>query len=128
METTVDPGKVFQEAIDAATAAFSAAKPTPMVVQGRAAGEAVKTYYVADGVCGFAWVNIRPARGKFVAFLKKSGIGYKGYRGGWQISVSDFAYAARRSQSYERKAAAASAAAAVLRSYGINAVADSHLD
>lgn len=36
--------------------------------------------------CGFAWITIRPARGKFVSFLKESGIGRKGYYGGYEIS------------------------------------------
>ena len=36
-----------------------------------------ETYYVADGMCGFAWINIKPARGKFVKFLKDNNIGRK---------------------------------------------------
>ena len=31
-----------------------------------------KTYVVEGGVCGFAGVVIKPARGKFVAFLKEN--------------------------------------------------------
>ena len=36
--------------------------------------------------CGFANVSVHPARGKFVSFLKKAGVGGNGYRGGWRIS------------------------------------------
>jgi hypothetical protein len=36
--------------------------------------------------CGFAWVKIRPARGKLVNFLKKSGIGSTDtYLGGFTV-------------------------------------------
>ena len=38
-----------------------------------------QTYDVAEGMCGFAWVNISPARGKFVNYLKKLGKGHKSY-------------------------------------------------
>ena len=41
------------------------------------------TYHVSDGVCGFAGVVIKPARGKFVSYLKSLGMGYKHYYGGW---------------------------------------------
>ena len=46
--------------------------PTPMVVGspttplGSDIDYDKKTYYVADGVCGFAWINIKPARLKTV--------------------------------------------------------------
>ena len=36
--------------------------------------------------CGFANVKIRPAKGKFVNFLKQQGIGDIAYKGGWRIS------------------------------------------
>ena len=40
--------------------------------------------------CGFASVNIKPARGKFVAFCKQHGIGRpNSYHGGYDISVRD---------------------------------------
>ena len=54
--------------------------PTPMVVGtpttplGDDIDYSKDTYYVADGLCGFAWINIA-ARGKFVKFLKDNNIG-----------------------------------------------------
>ena len=39
--------------------------------------------------CGFANVSVHPARGRFVSFMKKAGIGSNGYRGGWRISYYD---------------------------------------
>ena len=57
--------------------------PTPMVVGtpttplGNDIDYSKETYYVADGMCGFAWINIKPSRGKFVKFLKDNDIGRK---------------------------------------------------
>lgn len=80
------------------------------------------TYYEEEGLCGFAWVKIRPARGKFVNYLKQLGIGRKSYEGGYDIRVSEFG------QSYERKEAYARAFAKVLNDNGINAIPMSRLD
>ena len=38
---------------------------------------------------GFANVSIHPARGRFVTFMKKAGVGDNGYRGGYRISYYD---------------------------------------
>ena len=40
--------------------------------------------------CGFANVSIHPARGRFVSFMKKAGVGDNGYRGGYRISEELF--------------------------------------
>jgi len=128
-KTAIDYGAIFDEADRAGVLAGTGAIPTPMVV-GEAKGlfsnefaEGAKKYFVADGVCGFAWVNIKPARGGFVTWLKKSGIGrLDSYYGGWTIWVHDFG------QSYERKMAYAGAFAEVLRKHGITAHANGRLD
>lgn len=40
--------------------------------------------------CGRAWVHIRPARGKFVSYLKENGIGRRdSYYGGYVVSAWD---------------------------------------
>lgn len=131
---TAAPAVIYAEALAAADAAFDAAVTTPIVV-----GEAKAvfgpgsdqidytkpTYYVTDGVCGFAWVNIKPARGKFVTYLKQQGIGRTdSYYGGYTL----WKPTTRRSQSLARNEAAARAFADVLRSYGITAYAQSRLD
>ena len=36
--------------------------------------------------CGFAHVNINPARGKFIKYLKDNNLGYKSYSGGFDMS------------------------------------------
>ena len=81
-----------------------------------------KKTYVLDGLCGFAWVNISPARGAFVTYLKSKKIGGKAYYGGYEFWVHEFG------QSVDRKSAFAGAFAEVLRSYGIPASAGSRLD
>ena len=83
-----------------------------------------ETFDVAEGGCGFAWVNISPARGKFVNYLKKIGKGHKSYRGGWDYWVSSL----ELGQSITRKEAYAEAFAKVLQEWNINAFAESRLD
>ena len=78
----------------------------------------------AEGACGFAWVTISPARGKFVNYLKKLGKGHKSYYGGWDYWVSS----SELGQSIERKEAYATAFANVLKEWGINAMMMSRLD
>jgi hypothetical protein len=128
---TASPQTIYREAIAAADTAFAGATPTPMLV-GTAIGLSDEidytkpTYVINDGLCGFAWVNIKPARGKFVTWLKSQGIGRTDtYYGGYTIWSPG---GDRGSQSYERKMAAAAAFAKVLRSYGIEAHASGRLD
>ena len=81
-----------------------------------------KKTYVLEGLCGFAWVNISPARGAFVTYLKSINEGHKAYYGGYEFFVHEFG------QSVDRKSAFAGAFAEVLRKYGIPASAGSRLD
>jgi hypothetical protein len=82
----------------------------------------------ADGYpCGFAWVNIRPARGEFVSYLKKNGIGRTdSYEGGYRLSsyeVCNF-----NGQNIDVKEAGCNAFVAVLRANGIKAYVGSRMD
>ena len=102
--------------------------PTPMVV-GTATDlfsseidHSKPTYFVEGGVCGFAGVVIKPARGKFVSYLKSIGMGYKHYYGGWYVSVREFG------QSLARKEAYADAFAKVLSEVGMRCYVDSRMD
>lgn len=125
---------IFAEAKRAAEAAVAACVPTPMVVGtpttpfGNDIDTSKQVYYVSEGVCGFAGVVVRPARGKFVTHCKKYGIGYKHYYGGWHVASWEFAQSIRGSQSYEKACAAAYAACKVLNTHGISATVDSRLD
>jgi hypothetical protein len=117
-------------AADAAGKAAANAKvPVPMVVVERANplndnSAIVKRYApIAGGVCGFAWLSIRPANSAFVNWLKKQGIGrLDTYAGGWKVWCGDY------SQSMEKKEAYVNTVAKVLREAGINAYGESRMD
>ena len=101
---------------------------TPMVVGspstplGNDIDYSKKTYFVEGGVCGFAGVVIKPARGKFVSYLKKLGMGYIQYYGGGYVAVREFG------QSMTRKEAYADAFAKVLTEEGMSCYVDSRMD
>ena len=97
-------------------------KPEPMVVRDKnSLGETVQDT-INDGVWGFADVWIRPARGRFVKFLKDRKIGYKAYEGGYKMPIHDF------NQSLELKRAYAEGFAKVLKEHGIDAYGTSRMD
>lgn len=106
-------------------------KPSPEEIfnEARAAAIAATQKIINDnpGVwypCGFAWVNIKPARGKFIAYLKEQEIGYLAYDGGWNVwNPSD-----NHTQWMDAKFGGALAFAKVLRKYGIKAIAKSRED
>lgn len=119
---------LFQRAHTIGNDAAGAIVPTPMHVVERAdplddSSEIVRRYPpVMDGVCGFAWVNVR-GNTSFARWLRKTGKGRTdSYAGGTQIWVSHFG------QSYERKSAYARAFAEYLRNNGVKAYAGSRLD
>ena len=125
---------ILVEASEAAEAAVKDCRPTPMIVGSPSTplGDDIdptkQTWFVEGGVCGFASVIIKPARGKFVTELKKRGIGGAHYYGGYSVSSWQFAPSIRHDQSYERACAAAQGAVKVLQSYGINAYVDARID
>ena len=125
---------ILVEASEAAEAAVKACRPTPIVVGtpttffGNKIDESKPTYFIEGGVCGFASVVIKPARGKFVAELKKRGLGSSHYYGGYAVSSWEFAPSIRQDQSYERAVAAARGAVEVLKKYGVNAYVDARID
>lgn len=85
---------------------------------------------IADGQdgypCGFAWITIKPARGQFVSFLKKKGVGRTGAYGGYQISSYDIC--SFKGQNMYVKEDACRAAVTVMRANGINAFAEVRID
>lgn len=100
--------------------AVARVRPTikPMVVSGLG-----QSYIVPDGVCGFAWLEIYPARGSLVTFLKKSGIGsVSHYHRCYWINISQF------NQSLAMKEAYAQAVAESLRASGYEVYAGSRID
>tara|TARA_B100000902_G_scaffold360987_1_gene378100 strand:- start:370 stop:771 length:402 start_codon:yes stop_codon:yes gene_type:complete len=81
--------------------------------------------------CGFASVSIHPARGRFVTFMKKAGIGDKGYGGGYRISYYDIMpqdHEYRGTQSMSIKEEACEAFRDELKKYGMTVYAESRAD
>jgi len=118
---------ILQAAKDAGIENCALCTPTPMVVAQRANplndhSPIIKQYHVPDGVCGFAWVVIKPGTSSFAKWLVKHNEAKKHSYGGVSIWVRGYG------QSMERKEAYAIGFANYLRTVGINAYADSHMD
>jgi hypothetical protein len=86
-------------------------------------------YYVEDGACGFAWVNVYPANkgntrlGKEErALLEANGFRKNEYEKCYQLWISAY------NQSIQKKEAYASAFANVLQNNGIRAYSGSRMD
>ena len=110
-------------------------KPADMFLNARKVAVKAVDDYMKDKeeplYCGFASVSIHPARGKFVSFLKKQGIGDNGYRGGYRISYYDIMplrHQYRTTQSLDIKEVATEAFRDELRKYGMTVFADSRAD
>jgi hypothetical protein len=116
----------------AGRAAAEACVPTPMVVgtprdmlgslmggDGGGFREDEPTYFVSGGICGTAYVLIRPGTSPMARFVKKHRGGWKGHYGGTQFTVRGYG------QSFERSMAYAQAYAGVLYDAGIKAYTDS---
>lgn len=75
--------------------------------------------------CGFAWVNVKPARGQFVKVMKQLGLGRRDeYYGGFTVwNPSD-----NHTQNMDAKKAGADEFARILRSHGLDAQAYERLD
>ena len=81
--------------------------------------------------CGFANVSIHPARGRFVSFMKKAGVGDSGYKGGYRISYYDIMpqdHQYRHTQSMDIKEIACDAFANALKQYGMTVYSESRAD
>ena len=114
-----------------ANAAYINAQPAPMAVYETAGLSDApkpggKSWYVSEGVCGFAYVTIHPATSSFARWLSKNKIGYNAYTGGWQIPMHFFV--GQIGQSLERAEAAAHAVANFLCQQGIDTHASSRMD
>lgn len=119
---------VYNEANRAGFAAAEAMTPRAMVVASRSnplddSSPVEKAWYVADGVCGFAWVKIVPGSSSFAKWLVKNKLAKSSYGGGVSIWIS------AHNQSMERKEAHARVIAEMLRAkLGVKAYAESRMD
>jgi hypothetical protein len=128
MEFKMNYEEIYSLACTAGRTAVASMQVQPMIVSEHSnplddSSKVVRQYYVEDGACGFAWVKIRPARGKFVKWLKDNRIGRaNSYEGGYDIWISDY------NQSLQKKEKYATAFAEVLVSKGITAHSQSRMD
>ena len=127
--TELELHDLFTKAEQAGREAAQAAIPAPIQVFERAnpfdgTSSVVKSYApIMDGVCGYAWITIRPGNGQAAKFAKAQGKGRSDpYEGGVTVKVRGYG------QSMARKEAYAYAYAAVLYAAGIRAYADSRMD
>ncbi len=95
----------------------------------RKAAEASEKYLKQIGgdqyPCGFAWVNIKPARGQFVKVMKANKIGRKDdYYGGYTVYNPSGNFC----QNMDVKKEGAKVFADHLRMYGIDASVNSRMD
>lgn len=112
--------RLYEIAQAAGQAAGQDHRPEPMVVKDMQTGYVYPP--VMDGVCGFAWVTVRPANSSFALWAKKERGWSKAYGGGMQLWVSAFG------QSYERKMAYARGFAKILNQAGLDAIPGGRLD
>jgi len=108
--------ELYTKALQAGQKAFDDAVPTPMVVQQHAnmfddSSEVTQSWVVNDGVCGFAWLLIRPGNSSFAHWAKKNHGATKAYNGGLSI----WSPIGGGSQSLTRKEASVRAMADVLK-------------
>lgn len=120
--------EIVAEAFAAGMAAGNACNPVPMTVveADPITGGKLdngKSWYVADGVCGFAWVKFYGlGNSSFGKYLLKHNIASKAYPSGLQIWISAF------NQSLMKKEACAQAMADVFNKHGFTAYAGSRMD
>jgi len=119
--------KIYNEARQAGIDAGTLALPTPMVVQQHAnmlddKSPVTQSWFVPDGVCGFAQIIVTPGTCSFAKWLSQNSLGKKHYYGGIGVCVSDFG------QSHTRKVAYAGAFCQVLDKYKIKSYVWERLD
>lgn len=113
----MDFQKIYENAIYAGIVAANKATPVPMVVTYNG-----KKELIADGVCGFAYVEGIATNSNFGKWLLSTGNGSKGFKKGVELNPKT------TTQSFERNKANASAVAAYLMSVGIGCRVKAYMD
>ena len=115
--------RLFTQAVMAGNKAGEEAIPRPMIVTGGILGGKKESWYVSEGMCGFAWVDVPDKTCELAQYMMIFERGYSDYpKVHAKYWVSEF------NQSYERKLAYAKAMAKVFRDAGFEATYDSRLD
>lgn len=131
---------LHDKAIAAGEAALAACVPNPMIVRQHQnplddGSKVVREFYVADGPCGFAWINCK-STDPFILALRKIGLAGRrndcsNVRFPWTRSDYEKAHifwVFSGDQSIAKKEAFARAFAKVLQEGGVNAWMGSRLD
>ncbi len=87
----------------------AASECEPQMISIKGADTDINKHYEPFPICGFAWVNFKPATTRFAHWLKKMDLASKAYEGGLNLWVSKFG------QSYDKKMAYARAYADVIQ-------------
>lgn len=100
----------YNHAHSAGIAAGIASKVEPIgFVTGMTCPSDRELHYISSGICGFAWVDVKGARGLIRSALIDAGFSESAYKGGLSMWVGAF------DQSYDRKSAYADAFALSFR-------------
>jgi hypothetical protein len=120
---------LYDAAMAAGAQAAAAANVRPMTVRaediqvnGVPIGAPGQVWHEPEGVCGFAWVVVKPGTSPFARWLKAQGHASKHYAGGVSIWIGDY------NQSMQRKEAHAEAMVKVFAAADIQCYADSRMD
>lgn len=117
----VDFLSIHRQADAAGMAAGLALEPHPMIVSTQFGSSDQKSWFVPDGVCGFAWVEF-PGNTSWGRWAKAAKIARPNHPRGLCIWVSQF------NQSMQKKEAYARAYVEVLRKHGIECHMQSRMD
>jgi len=101
--------RLIQAAHEAGVAAAEAHQPRAMVVGhakslfGNEIDRSKPTYVVPGGVCGFAWVNIKPGNCKLANWMKKNKFARPdSYYGGVTVRVAGYGQSMEKKEAYGR--------------------------
>jgi hypothetical protein len=87
----------LEDAFTVAMLAGNAANPTPMAVYNPASGA---THIVSDGVCGFAYVTIRPRTCKLARFAVDCGWRSNSWHKRIELSIQEFGQSLARKEAF----------------------------
>ena len=99
--------ELFRMADEAGDLESRLSKPTPMVVSEHENpfddnSPVNQSWYVSEGVCGFAWVVFKPATHSFVKWMKEQGHAGPNYGGGYSVWVRGYGQSMQRKEAYAR--------------------------
>ena len=87
---------IYNQCHEAGMVALNEAVPSPITVTGHG-----QTFYEMEGLCGFAWISIKPGNSKLANEFKKLGVASKNhYAGGVDVWVREGGQSVTRKEAY----------------------------